>query len=414
MKRNGRPTPRAPFLAAAILVSAAALTAGCSSGGGSDTSTAAAHLTGTPYKIFSINDDSAATPYPEVISAGNQAVAYVNANGGINGHPLQIEFCKSQVDPNATAACANRAIADPSVVATTGNFMGLGDGAVKALSEAGVPQLSPLAVAQAEYSCPVCFNTNGGALVSVLGETTVLTDVVHAKRLAFLGVDIPAGRALPDLLSQVLKATRPSTQIVSTQFVPINAADFNGVVAGLQNSNADAVIMAIPLNLQLSFLRAASSLGMDKPLGTNLTINLLPQLDSVGSAAQNLRFATFYRHDLPGYRTFLDQMTKNDKDVGTDDVSANMWDSVNLFAKLARSTPDVTRQSILDAARKLTTYDSGMMAQPVDFKATFSGLGGAYPGLNNTRVYYAHLDDGKVVHDLDGRAVDVFQPVAGG
>lgn len=390
------------------LASVAALVVACGSDATEESSTAG--LTGTPYKIFSINDDTPAHPMAEVIAAGEESVKYVNQHGGVNGHPVQIEFCNGQLDPNATASCANKAISDPAVIATAGNYMVAGSGATRSFGDAGLAQLGMFPVGGPDYSCPVCFNTGGGNIVSVAAEATVLTDVKKAKRLGFVGVDTPAARVLPDLLGKIMASSGRDATIVKPLFSPYGAADFNGVIASLQAEHLDGVILAIPLNMLVSFIRAASSLGMQTPLGVNLSQNLLPELQDLGSATQNIYVTTFYRHDLPAFKTFSDTMKKNRSDTpATSDAAVGMWDSVTLFTQLAKSVPSVDRQSITQAASKLTRYDSGLMAQPVDFTATFTGLGGTYPRIPNPNVYYAHLDgDTNVVHDLGGAPVNVF------
>lgn len=289
-----------------------------------------------------------------------------------------------------------------------------GAGAVKAFEDAGMAQLSPYAVAQTEYSCTTCFPTVGGAVLSAVGGTTVLADVHGAKNLAFVGVDTPANRGVPDLLNMALSESGRDAQIVSSQFTPYGSADFNGIVAGLQSSGAEGVFLGLPLPQQLSFVRAASSLGLEIPISTNLSINIVPELGELGAAADTMAFATYFPRNTPQYEVYSQRMEALQLDVGHDsDIALNTWDSVIRFADLARAQADPSRASILDAARKQTEYQSELLDFPVDTTQKFDGLGGNFPGISNTKSYYTHVKDGEVVYDLDGKAFDLWAPSAG-
>lgn len=81
---GGGSTPSTPASAAAT-----------GSTGASSSSTAAA-ATGTPYKVFFINEQgaSATASDPEDTSAAEAAVDYINKNlGGIKGRPVQLTTC---------------------------------------------------------------------------------------------------------------------------------------------------------------------------------------------------------------------------------------------------------------------------------------------------------------------------------
>ncbi|UAB98864.1 ABC transporter substrate-binding protein [Dactylosporangium vinaceum] len=99
-------------LAAAALVLPLAL-AGCSNdktqspaanpgGGGS----AAA---GNPVKVMLIYDETGSGAAPELVDGANAGLARVNANGGINGRPLELTVCKTGNDPNTADNCARQA-----------------------------------------------------------------------------------------------------------------------------------------------------------------------------------------------------------------------------------------------------------------------------------------------------------------
>src|SRR3954467_12040931 len=127
-------TTRLLFIRTAGLVAAtAALVAGCSSSSGGSTSpgastspagdvgsaSAAAKLTGSPIKIGLMSTLSG----PQA-SSGNQGAvvapawaAWINANGGINGHPVQVISEDDGGDPAKAQAAEKKLIDSDNVVA---------------------------------------------------------------------------------------------------------------------------------------------------------------------------------------------------------------------------------------------------------------------------------------------------------
>src|ERR1700728_1928017 len=116
--------------AAVVAVTAAACSSSSStsaSGGGSTTSASsaatgstgasssspAAAATGTPYKVFFINEQgaSATASDPEDTSAAEAAVSYINKNlGGIKGRPVQLTTCATLGTSASMISCANQAV----------------------------------------------------------------------------------------------------------------------------------------------------------------------------------------------------------------------------------------------------------------------------------------------------------------
>ncbi|MBV9047302.1 MAG: ABC transporter substrate-binding protein, partial [Solirubrobacterales bacterium] len=72
------------------------------------------------------------------VAAVRAAAAGINAQGGINGHKVVVDYCNSQDDPNATAACVRQMISDKVVELAAGIDI-LGPTMVQSLSAAGIP-----------------------------------------------------------------------------------------------------------------------------------------------------------------------------------------------------------------------------------------------------------------------------------
>src|SRR5437879_6365744 len=90
--------------------------------GATTTSAAAGPATGAPIKIMTIATlQSPNLAAPQVETAVRARVAALNKAGGINGRPIEPEFCNDKFDPNEGSACARKAV-DDKVVAVVGGL----------------------------------------------------------------------------------------------------------------------------------------------------------------------------------------------------------------------------------------------------------------------------------------------------
>jgi ABC-type sugar transport system substrate-binding protein len=75
--------------------------------------TSAAAPTGTPITLMSIYVKSnPAFSQPETFTGAQARVDAINAAGGINGHPVKLIGCDSNLDPNQEKACIDQAISE--------------------------------------------------------------------------------------------------------------------------------------------------------------------------------------------------------------------------------------------------------------------------------------------------------------
>lgn len=89
-----------------IAVAATALTAGATSGAAAPVPLAAAK--GTPIKFLQTAPvDSPILSFPTYRTGASVAAAAINAAGGINGRPIQIEFCDDKNIPTVAAQCVS-------------------------------------------------------------------------------------------------------------------------------------------------------------------------------------------------------------------------------------------------------------------------------------------------------------------
>src|ERR1700751_142267 len=142
---NRKERRRSPVAGLAIAVLAAAAAAGCSSlsssssstpssqssagsGAGASTVSASAcgtkpgvQATGTPIALGSIDAKEPGTDFSDI---QNMAAAYfdcVNANGGVNGHPIKYYPLTEQTNPSQIASLAKQLVTTDHVVGIVGS-----------------------------------------------------------------------------------------------------------------------------------------------------------------------------------------------------------------------------------------------------------------------------------------------------
>ena len=77
---------------------------------------------GTPIKVMTEAPvDSPLVSYPNIPGAAKVYAQWINAHGGIAGHPLQVITCDDRADAAEAASCARKAAA-AGVVANVGSF----------------------------------------------------------------------------------------------------------------------------------------------------------------------------------------------------------------------------------------------------------------------------------------------------
>ena len=112
---------------------------GATTGGASTAAAPAATSaapTGTPIVTYTFADVNTQGPqYKNIEETARVYASWINAHGGIAGHPLDEKFCDMKGTPTAATACARKAVADKAV-AVVGSFSFTGD-AILPVLEAG-------------------------------------------------------------------------------------------------------------------------------------------------------------------------------------------------------------------------------------------------------------------------------------
>ncbi len=245
--------------------------ANSSSGGGSSSATSVdtskcgtkpgTAATGTPIRIGTIDTKQPGTDFSDGPNMINAYFACVNANGGVNGHPLKLYVQYDQTQPAQVAAAAKQLIQTDHVVGIVGVFD---------LLECTIdaPYWKQLGIYEMGAGiAPECWSTPNSAAVNMGPRYSSDGAVQYGlaqkpSKMVFVQSNVPGTGYIAAGPAALAKAAGvPITEL--TENVPIN--DANSVALDLVNkagSNGWVVLNFTPPEA-LVILQAAQKLGLE-------------------------------------------------------------------------------------------------------------------------------------------------------
>ncbi len=235
------------------------------SSGSTDTSScgpkAGVAATGTPINIGTIDTKQPGTDFSDGPNMINAYFSCVNANGGVNGHPLKLFVQYDQTNPSQIAAAAKQLIQTDHVVGIVGVFD---------LLECTIDQAYWKSLGIYEMGAgiaPECWSTPNSAAVN-MGPRYSSDGAVqyalsqHVSKLVFVQSNVPGTGYIAGGPAALAAASHvPITQL--TENVPIQ--DANSVALNLVDhagSNGWVVLNFTPPEA-LVILQAAQKLGLE-------------------------------------------------------------------------------------------------------------------------------------------------------
>jgi branched-chain amino acid transport system substrate-binding protein len=192
-------------------------------------------------------------------SSTDSAKAYfdcVNANGGLNGRPIQYLVEDDQWNPEAAAQGAAKLVNDKKAVAMVGNgsFIEMAVNA-KTYADAGIMSMASACAISECFESPNIVSTNQGPLPSDLGAAMYAQEELGTKNIACIGLNIPNNgiwscQAVIDYMKK--KGGTGSMAMLNPGAPDVNAALLEAIASG-----ADTILMNLPAGLSLAVLKAA-------------------------------------------------------------------------------------------------------------------------------------------------------------
>ncbi len=215
-----------------------------------------AAATGAPIVVGGIFSNGAPGDWSSSTDAAAAYFACVNANGGINGRPIDYRVEDDQWNPEAAAAAAAKLVNDAKAVAMVGNgsFIEMAVNAQTYVDQGIMAMASACAISEC-FETPNLVSTNQGPLPSNLGAAQYAQEELGSKNVACIGLNIPNNgiwscQAVIDYMTS--KGGTGSMALLNPGAPDVNSALLEAVASG-----ADTILMNLPAGLALAVLKSA-------------------------------------------------------------------------------------------------------------------------------------------------------------
>jgi ABC-type branched-subunit amino acid transport system substrate-binding protein len=407
MSKANRVFPRRYLRVALACLAAVALVvlAACSSSGSGGSSggssgavaSPASTLKGSPVNVMTIASvDYNGPTYKNILVTAQVAGDYINAHGGINGHPVNVTTCDEQGDPTKTAQCGRQAIQNHDV-AVVGSFSLNGSAIIPELAAANISWFGICCAASADENTSPDVQAIGadltdfpalavkmvqdgckkiGAVYLADGAETTLAETIFDNGLKSVGgfADLDKNVLVPitaqDYSPQVAQATAGTDCI----FADLGEANFPSFMPPFVQSGAHQRLYGIQGNLDITVTKAYPQATKDAVIGGVYSDISLPAWAD-------------YRAALTTYKAPTDLNYNSLGGLGT-------WAAYMEFQKIAEGLgSSITNTSFLAAAKKATVDLPGMVPA-FSFAGTYTALGGQFLTLANRSVTFDVANNG--------------------
>jgi len=388
---------------------------GGSSGGTSGTAaaSAASTLKGTPLSVMTIASvDYNGPTYKNILATAQVAGDWINAHGGINGHPVNVTTCDEQGDPTRTASCGRTAIQDHDV-AVIGSFTFNGNAIIPELAAAHISWFGICcAAASIEFTSPDVQQL-GDDLTTAPGLAVKMVQD-GCKHMALVELNTGSTQLGETIVENALKAAGgpPLAKIVK---VPLTAQDYSPEVAQA-TSGTDCILAGLGQANFPSFMPPFVQTGAHQRLygaQGNLDITVTK---AYPQATENAVIAGVYSDiSLPAwadYRAALKQYNAptnlNYNSLG----GLGTWAAYDNFVQIAKTLKTIDAPSFLAAAQKATVNLPGMVPS-FSYATPYTALGGQYLTSVNRSVTFDVAHNGNVVPWDNGKFFDMTNAMVG-
>ncbi|MBF4510793.1 MAG: ABC transporter substrate-binding protein [Aeromicrobium sp.] len=342
--------------------------------------------------VLSLTGAQSALGVPEK-NAIDLEVARINAEGGINGHPLEVIIEDDASDVDQAIARTTKLIEQDNVLAIIGST-GTGQSMAmrEVIAEAGIPQVSlagSLIITQ-DFS-PLVFQTPWSNALVVDVTLEYLADL-GLTNVGLITEDTGFGKDGRTLVAET--AANHGLTVVSDQVFKPADTDMTGQLTVIKGAGADVVLMWSSVAASSIVPKNMAQLGMDIPLVGSHGIARQEFVDSAGAAADGVvMFAgkvlapDAYGVGTPSYEaatSFIDRYAETYGEPPSNTFAGHAYDGLYL---------------VVEALKRL---DEGFT--PSDLRDEIERTSG-FPGIGGVFTFSATDHNGMSADDLVGYRV---------
>lgn len=303
----------------------------------------------------------------------------VNAQGGVNGHKLQLIDCDSKYDPSSAHQCAQKLISQ-GVLAIVGWLSLSGEqNETPYLTQQGVPIIGGLGV-PSEYASPLSYPTTT-SLVTAGAALGTRAGQIGLKKP---GVIFLNANFIQPIESSFLAAMkRQGVTPVDVEQVDATKADYTDIVLKFQAAGAQSVAAFVD---PFSYARLFQAMerqnwhppvlggGLDKASANRQYDSGCGSSCAVFGAESATPVLEYLDHQgTPAIAQYLSAVhTYYPNQYGAlDAYSTYQWVAAQVFVQAVKNIGNapVTRQSLVNALDNLKNFDNGGITPPISYSA---------------------------------------------
>ncbi len=224
------------------------------------------------------------------------ALEEINANGGINGHPLQITFTDTQNDPKQTVATAQKYLSDPKILIATGDFSSTSSMAASALYQRG-------GLVQFGFNNSNPKFTDGGDYIWSNSPSQINEAPAHAayvrdlglKKVIVLQLNSDWGKVTGDLTVAAL--TKYGVQVALRETYLPDEKDFKPLISKAKAAGVDGFVLVSYENDAALLVQQIRNQGIKLPIVSNGSQATAGFLKLAGAQAEGVYIAGDFTAD---------------------------------------------------------------------------------------------------------------------
>jgi ABC-type branched-subunit amino acid transport system substrate-binding protein len=383
---------------------------------GSAGTAASAAPSGSPIKVMTIASVNYSGPnYENILETAKLYQDWVNAHGGIKGHPLQVSTCDEQGDPTKTAQCGRQAIANHDV-AVVGSFSFNGN--------AIVPELAANHISWFGICCAVASDELTGTNVQQIGGDAgiaglaVKASVDGCKKIALVALDVGAEEKFWEtLVNNALKSVN-GAPVVKVVKVPLTAQDYAAEVTQA-TTGTDCIEAILAQANWPSFIPSYKASGAHQRLygiQGNLDVTITKPNPDVTKGS--IVIGVYSDISLPAWNDYRAAISQYHAPTNINYNSLGglgTWAAYAAFNNIVSSlSGPITASNFLAAAQKASINLNGMTAGGIDFANRWHGLGNQFLNEVNRGVTFDTVNaSGELIPFDTGKFFDMTNAMVG-
>lgn len=333
---------------------------------------------GEPIVLGAITGQTGPDNFSSATKAASAYFACVNANGGINGRPIDYRVEDDQWNPELAAQLGAKLVNDLQAVALVASSSFVECGANAGLySSTGITAVAGVGVPRECFFAKSIVPTNAGPRVSTVGAMQYAIDALGAKSFTCVGPNIPGvGDWSCDGATQLGKKLGLP---VETIIMDPGSADFTSVALQSVANNPDAVLLVLPKGLTVPLLQAAEEQGLNltKPFLSAASAYDLSVPDAIGPGWDGKFYANMEFNDAlstepdnQNWRDVMDQYGTAEDPRDTFSQGGYLAARIVTETLLGLPVDGITREAVTAKLGEIRDFQSDIFCAPWYYDAT--------------------------------------------